>query len=196
MRARRVLVLVAVAAVTLVGCTGGSSGTTGSGGGHGATTTVAGGLPDSYTGSREALMSVLGPPDAFVSKVESLDGNDVAVETFFYAALAHRFDIVNDVVVGDEAIPPYPDGTILPLHISYYDVRTGLTMQEVTKSLEQITLTPIDGTSLGLPDGTQVLAGDQVVIGLLDGLVFYVQTFPLVPDTTGSLRAYLDGSAP
>ena len=148
------------------------------------------------TDTKEALLGVLGAPDAFTSKVVVLDGAEVPVESFVYAELSRAYEMVDGVVVGEEEIEAFPDGTLLPLHLGYYDMRTGVTETEVREALAGYELTAIDATSLDMPAGAKVLAGSQVLIGLVDDLVVYIQTYPLVPDEGGAFTAYLEGDQP
>ena len=189
MSARWWRLAVAAAIVSgLTACSGSAGRSTGPG---------AGSAPLVNTDNREALMSVLGPPDAFTKKIVQVEGGpDATMESFVYAALAHRYDMVDGLVVGDEAIDPFPDGTVLPKHITYYDVNVGAPAEDVRKAMTPIELTQTDGAALGMPAGAVVLTGGQLMVVLVDDKVVYAQTYPLVPDPSGELQAYLDGSEP
>jgi hypothetical protein len=153
-----------------------------------------GGAPAFPMDTKDALVSVLGPPDAYSAKVVVLDDGEATVETHTYADLSTRFDIVDGLVVGSEAVEPYPDGTLLPLHVSV--LRLGMTEAEVRDSLIGVELTEVDGVALDMPAGSSVLAGGQVLICLFDDRVVYLQTYPLVPDDDGAFQAYLESDEP
>ncbi|MCU0259451.1 MAG: hypothetical protein MUE78_00390 [Ilumatobacteraceae bacterium] len=193
-------VLGAAIALVLSGCGGGSD--SGSDGSIAPGTTTASegsvpaGSPAVVTDTVDALFAALGPPDAFTRKVVVLEDRDSTVDSVVYAELAQRFDAVDGIVVGSEDIEAFPDGTILPLSYSFFDVGIGMTEQEVRDSLAEVELVETEGTLLDLPPGSNVLAGSQIMVGLQDDQVVYVQTFPLVPDESGELQAYLEGSEP
>ena len=75
-------------------------------------------------------------------------------------------------------------------------MRTGVTETEVREALAGYELTTVDATALDMPAGAKVLAGSQVLIGLVDDRVVYIQTYPLVPDEGGAFQAYLEGGQP
>jgi hypothetical protein len=154
------------------------------------TTTLASTVPAVASNTSDALISVFGFPDAFRTEVQVVDGESVMRQTYVYAEIGQRFDLVNGVVVGNEAIEPLPEDTLLPLHYSVYDVWPGMTRDEVIAAMAGVDLTPIDASSFTTEGGT-VLAGGQIVIGLLDDVVVYVETFPLVPDPSGEYEALL-----
>lgn len=155
--------------------------------------TTPGGAPTFPMDSREALVSVLGTPDAMSGKILVVGDLEMWVESYTYADLATRFDLSNGLVVGSEAIDPFPDGTLLPLHVG---VRLGMTEAEVRDTLIGFELTEVDGATFDLPAGSSILAGGQVMIGLFEDRVVYLQTYPLVPDADGEFQAYLDGDQP
>lgn len=200
-RSSRMLVRAALV-LALAACSGGggtSSGTSGtSPTDGGATTSPASTMPTTspIPADAESLFAVLGPPDIFQRELHVLDGQQVLVESYTYAEIGQRFDVVGGLVVGNEAIDEFPDGTLLPLQYHVYEVWPGAMRADVESSLEGVDLTEIDGAALELPEGATVLGAPQLVIGLLDGVVIYVETFALVPDEAGEFEAYLAGSEP
>ena len=197
MTPRRVLHCLAATAalVALVSCSGGGDGGDGSAGTGvqttgGAAQSVAPAVP---MDTREALVSVLGTPDAVSGKIVVVDDLEMWVESLTYADLAMRFDVASGVVIGSEAIDPFPEGTLLPLHVR---VQLGMSQAEVRDSLAGFELTEVQGTVLDLPVGSVVLAGGQVLVGLFEDRVVSHQTYPLVPDVDGEFQAYLDGDLP
>ncbi|MBK9971102.1 MAG: hypothetical protein IPP16_10350 [Acidimicrobiaceae bacterium] len=183
------------ALVALVSCSGGGDGGDGSAGTGvqttgGAAQSVAPAVP---MDTREALVSVLGTPDAVSGKIVVVDDLEMWVESLTDADLAVRFDVASGVVIGSEAIDPFPEGTLLPLHVR---VQLGMSQAEVRDSLAGFELTEVQGTVLDLPVGSVVLAGGQVLVGLFEDRVVYYQTYPLVPDVDGEFQAYLDGDLP
>jgi hypothetical protein len=199
-RGGRSLVIGTAIALVLSGCGGGSDRESEGSIAPGTTAVSEGsvpvGSPAVVTDTVDALLAALGPPDAFTRKVVVLEDRDSTVDSMVYAELAQRFDVVDGVVVGSEDIEAYPDGTILPLSYAFFDVGIGMTEQEVRDSLAPVELVATDGAQLDLPSGSTVLAGSQIIVGLQDDQVVYVQTFPLVPDESGELQTYLDGSEP
>jgi hypothetical protein len=186
---RRLAVIVA-SVLAVVACTGtDGSADPDSGGSAGAAAAV-------VTDSKEALLGVLGPPDAFTTKVVAVGDAEVPVDSFVYAELGRSYEMVDGVVVGEEEVEAFPDGTMLPLHLGYYDVRTGMTETEVRQSLEGYELTSIDAAALDMPAEATLLAAGQILIGLIDDRVVYIQTYPLVPDADGAFQDYLEGGQP
>ena len=66
------------------------------------------------TDTKEALLGVLGPPDAFTSKVAVLDAAEVPVESFVYAELGRSYEMVDGLVVGEEEVEAFPRRDVAP----------------------------------------------------------------------------------
>lgn len=133
--------------------------------------------------NRPQVLQQMGPPDIFKVSFQDLNGTRVRQEEWSYFDDQTRFDFVNGALVWTINITSMPDPSV---NTSVYDPLSftdGMTIEEVQALLKGQQLTQVDLTDYGVP-ATQVLAGDQILLGFDGGKLVYVRTFELAPGVT------------
>ena len=137
---------------------------------------------------RPGVLEYLGRPDAFDIAIVEVDGIDVCMESWRYYQYGTRVDFVDGEAVWTIEIEPGPDGT---LYAAWYDPTSfHVGMSAVGASLVAADASPagtvpqlIDLSEGGEElDGGAMLVGDQIIIGLHNERVVYVETIALEPE--------------
>jgi hypothetical protein len=150
------------------------------------------GLTDALAGDvgddRSEVLAYLGRPDAFNISIVTVDGVPVKMESWHYYQFGTRVDFVDGAAMWTIEIEPLPEGTILPAWYDPLAFEVGMSEEEATRIVtsaspagaepEMIDLSP-GGKDLA---GGTALVGDQILIGLYQGEVVYVETVALVPE--------------
>ena len=130
---------------------------------------------------RPELLAELGGPDAFVITVDEVDGTLSRFESWSYFAAGTQIDLVDGEVLWDIATEPLPDGSWLPLMYDPSEFTMMASRDDTLGSLEGVELSRIESDVDVEVDGTEVWAGEQLMLGFVDDHLVYVETFPLAP---------------
>ncbi len=148
-------------------------------------------LAEDAVDDRQELLAYLGRPDAFTISRVVVDGVPLRVESWRYYGFGLRVDFVDGEIAWTIDIEPVPEGTILAAWYDPMDFEVGMSQSEVQSLLVSTSpagMTPesID-TSAGGPEfeGSSLLAGDQIMVGLDPSGLVYVETFALFPEQEG-----------
>ena len=130
---------------------------------------------------RPALLADIGGPDAFVITVDEIDGTLSRFESWSYFAAGTQIDLVDGEVLWDIAIDPLPDGSLLPLMYDPMEFTMMASRDDTLRTLEGVDVRRIESDVDVEVDGTEVWAGEQLMLGFVDDHLVYVETFPLAP---------------
>jgi hypothetical protein len=137
---------------------------------------------------RPGILGYLGRPDAFTISLTLVDGAIVRTENWRYYQFGTRVDFVDGIAVWTIDIEPMPDGTMFAAWYDPLAFETGMTESEVAALVAGASPAGEAPTRLALDEGGAdleggvVLAGDQIMIGLSDDQLVYVETVALVPE--------------
>ncbi len=137
---------------------------------------------------RPGVMLELGRPDAFDISIVHVEGGDVRMESWRYFQYATRVDFVDGEAVWTVAIDPVPEGTIFAAWYDPLAFTSGMSLEEVTtlaSAQSPAGMVPVYiDVSQGGEDlaGGMILVGDQILIGIEENKVVYVETVPLIPE--------------
>ncbi len=128
---------------------------------------------------RPVMLGQLGGPDAFVITVDEIDGTISRFESWSYFDARTQIDFVDGEVLWDLEIDDVPDGTYLPLLYSPMEFEMLASVGATLASLDDVELVRVDdGDGLDEP-GSELWAGEQLVLGFADDQLVYVETMPL-----------------
>lgn len=149
-------------------------------------------LQEALTGevvdNRLEVYAYLGRPDAFDIAIVEVEGSLVRMESWRYYQYGVQVDFADGSALWVVEIEPMPEGTIFAAWydpVDFLDVVTGSEAIEVATitSPTQMVPTVIDFSEGGDPfAGGTALVGDQIVIGLVEDQVVYVETIAFVPE--------------
>lgn len=150
-------------------------------------------LAEETIDDRPGVISYLGLPDAFTISELMLEGTAVRVETWRYFAFGTRVDFIDGEATLTMDIEPAPEDSILP---AWYDpLAFELGMSQMDASQVAQTASPagkgpevvsLAGAGEEFAGGL-MLVGDQIILGLDETGLIYVETIGLFPDEgTGS----------
>lgn len=148
-------------------------------------------LAEETVDDRPGVISYLGLPDAFTISEIMLDGTPVRVETWRYFAFGTRVDYIDGEATWTMDIDPAPEDSILPAWYDPLAFELGMSQSEVARiaaAASPAGMTPewIDLADAGEDLGTgSMLVGDQIVLGLDETGLIYVETIGLFPDGEG-----------
>ncbi len=134
---------------------------------------------------RPEVLSFLGQPDAFTISIVAVEDTEVRMESWRYYQFGTRVDFVDGEAALTIEIAPAPDGAIFPAWFDPLAFRAGMTAAEAAgvaadaspagAQVESIDLAP-GGEDLA---GGQFFVGDQIVIGIQNDRLVYVETVGL-----------------
>ena len=148
-------------------------------------------LQEETIDDRPEVVSYLGLPDAFTISEIILEGVPVRVETWRYFAFEMRVDFVDGEATWTIDIEPAPEDSILPAWYDPLAFELGMSPSEaalVATSASQAAMTPeVIDLSEGGEDlsGATMMVGDQILIGLDESGLVYVETIALFPAEEG-----------
>jgi hypothetical protein len=131
--------------------------------------------------SRPEVLRLMGQPDSFTLQWQDLDGTLVRWEEWSYLDAAARFDFIDGELVWTGDLDPVVDGAIFAHAYSPMDFEPTMTIDDVRSMFPEQTFEEASLAEADIPAGV-VLAGDQILLGIENGLLVYVQTFALNPD--------------
>lgn len=136
---------------------------------------------------RPEILATLGTPDAFDISFVQVEGVQVRTESWRYYQYGTRVDFVDGEAVWTIEIEPMPDGTIFAAWYDPLAFEAGMTAAEASRVAAAASPAGVEPASIDLAEGGEDLAGgaalvgDQIVIGLYQDQVVYVETVALVP---------------
>ena len=148
-------------------------------------------LSEQTIDDRPEVIGYLGLPDAFTISEIMLDGSPVRVETWRYFAFGTRVDFVDGEATWTMDIEPTPEDSILPAWYDPLEFDLGMTQAEAARvaaaaspagmSPEMVSLAGAgDEFASGL-----MMVGDQIILGLDETGLIYVETIGLFPEGEG-----------
>lgn len=137
---------------------------------------------------RPGVIEALGLPDAFDIAIVKVAGGAVRMESWRYYQYGTRVDFVDGEAVWTAEIEPMPDGTLFAAWYNPLEFAAGMTADLASQAasaaspagttLERIDLSP-GGEEFA---GSRVLVGDQILVGVDETGLVYVETVALVPE--------------
>jgi hypothetical protein len=137
---------------------------------------------------RPEILATLGRPDAFDISIVVVEGVQVRMESWRYYQYGTRVDFVDGEAVWTAAIEPMPDGTLFAAWYDPLAFETGMTGAEIAQLVAAASPAGTEPTAIDLAEGGEDLAGgtalvgDQILIGLYEDEVVYVETVALMPE--------------
>ena len=137
---------------------------------------------------RPQVLAYLGRPDTFDISLVEVEGGRVRLESWRYFQYGTRIDFVDGEAVLTAEIEPMPDGT---LFAAWYDPLTfgdGMSADEAIQTVAAASPAGAAPQRFELAEGGEelaggaLLAGDQILIGLYEERVVYVETLALMPE--------------
>lgn len=136
---------------------------------------------------RAGVLEYLGNPDAFdISSIE-VEGQEVRRESWRYFQYATRVDFVDGQAVWTVEIEALPEGTILAAWYDPLAFEVGMSADQASQLVAEASPAGAHPQLIDLSEGGEdlsggsALVGDQILIGLQDDRVVYVETVALVP---------------
>jgi hypothetical protein len=140
---------------------------------------------------RPGVLAYLGPPDAFDIAIVQVEGGTVRKESWRYYQYATRVDFVDGEAVLTMEIEPMPEGTLFAAWYDPLAFEEGMTGAEVASVAASASPAGMEPEALDLSEGGEDLAGgtalvgDQILIGLHEDRLVYVETVALMPGEVG-----------
>ena len=137
---------------------------------------------------RPGVLDYLGPPDAFDIAIVQVEGGTVRRESWRYYQYATRVDFVDGEAVLTMEIEPMPEGTLFAAWYDPLAFEQGMTGAEVASVAAAASPAGMEPEFIDLSEdgedlaGGTVLAGDQILMGLHEDRLVYVETVALVPE--------------
>jgi hypothetical protein len=136
---------------------------------------------------RPEVLATLGRPDAFDISFVTVEGGQVRMESWRYYQFGTRVDFVDGEAIWTMEIEPVPDGTLFAAWYDPLDFEAGMSGVEVAQVIAAASPAGAAPERIDLAEGGEDLAGgsalvgDQIVVGLHEDRVVYVETMALVP---------------
>ncbi len=140
---------------------------------------------------RPGVLAYLGPPDAFDIAIVQVEGGTIRRESWRYYQYATRVDFVDGEAVLTMEIEPMPEDTLFAAWYDPLAFEEGMTGEEVSQVAAAASPAGMEPEPLDLSEGGEDLAGgtalvgDQILIGLHEERLVYVETVALMPGTAG-----------
>jgi hypothetical protein len=141
--------------------------------------------------NRPEILSYLGNPDAFDISIVEVEGVQVRLESWRYFQYGTRVDFVDGEAVWTIPIEPMPEGTIFAAWYDPLDFEIGMTAAEAVHVITNASPAGAAPELIDLAEGGDdlvggaALVGDQIMVGLENDQVVYVETIALVPEGGG-----------
>ena len=136
---------------------------------------------------RPGVLEYLGNPDAFdISSIE-VEGQEVRRESWRYFQYGTRVDFVDGQAVWTVEIEALPEGAILAAWYHPLAFEVGMSADQASQLVAEASPAGAHPQLIDLSKGGEdlsggsALVGDQILIGLQDDRVVYVETVALVP---------------
>lgn len=148
-------------------------------------------LAEQTIDDRPELIGYLGLPDAFTISEIMLEGTPVRVETWRYFAFGTRVDFVDGEATWTMDIEPAPEDSILPAWYDPLAFEMGMSPEEAARVAASASPAGMSPESLSLAGAGEefasglMLVGDQIILGLDETGLIYVETIGLFPEGEG-----------
>jgi hypothetical protein len=137
---------------------------------------------------RPGVLESLGPPDAFDISIVEVEGQDVRMESWRYYQYGTRVDFVDGEALWTMEIEPMPEGTIFAAWYDPLAFEVGMSRAQASQVASNASPAGAVPRLIDLAEGGDDLAGgaalvgDQILIGLYEDRVVFVETVALVPE--------------
>ena len=136
---------------------------------------------------RPGVLATLGRPDAFDISFVAVEGGQVRMESWRYYQFGTRVDFVDGEAVWTMEIEPVPAGTLFAAWYDPMDFEAGMSAAEASRVIAAASPAGAAPERIDLAEGGEDLAGgsalvgDQILVGLYEDRVVYVETVALAP---------------
>lgn len=136
---------------------------------------------------RPTVLEYLGRPDAFSISILTVENVQVRMESWRYYQFGTRVDFVDGEAAWTMEIDPAPEGTIFAAWYDPLAFRQGMTMDEVVQAITSASPANVPPETIDLAPGGEdleggvFLVGDQILVGMEDDKLVYVETMGLFP---------------
>lgn len=137
---------------------------------------------------RPEVFAYLGRPDAFDIAIIEVEGVPVRMETWRYYQFGTQVDFVDGNALWVIEIDPMPEGTIFAAWYNPLDFFDGITGSQAIRNATASSPAGIEPHRIDLSEGGEDLAGgfamvgDQILMGIYEDQVVYIETIALVPE--------------
>jgi hypothetical protein len=134
---------------------------------------------------RPEVLALLGRPDAFKMSLLDVEGHTVRHESWWYFGLGTQIDFVDGETVWTLEVSPAPPGSISPAWYDPLAFEPGMSAVAAIQLAAQASPAGLAPEIIDVSEGGQdlagalILVGDQILLGILDDQVVYVETVPL-----------------
>jgi hypothetical protein len=136
---------------------------------------------------RPGVLATLGRPDAFDISIVAVEGGQVRMESWRYYQFGTRVDFVDGEAIWTMEIEPVPDGTLFAAWYDPMAFEAGMPAAEASQVIAAASPAGAAPERIDLAEGGEDLAGgsalvgDQILVGLYEDRVVYVETVALEP---------------
>ena len=137
---------------------------------------------------RAEVYENLGRPDAFDISIVEVEGVPVRMESWRYYQYGSQVDFVDGSALWIVELDPVPEGTVFAAWYDPRDFVDGISGTAAIQLATQSSPSKLVPQRISLAEGGEDLAGglalvgDQIVIGLYENQVVYVETIALMPE--------------
>lgn len=137
---------------------------------------------------RPEVYAYLGRPDAFDIAIVEVEGVLVRMESWRYYQYGTQVDFVDGNALWVIEIDPMPEDTLFAAWYNPMDFYDGITGTAAIKIATKASPANMEPQIIDLAEGGEdlvggfALVGDQIVIGLYEDQVIYIETMALVPE--------------
>ena len=126
-------------------------------------------------------MERFGPPDAFSFAYEPGEGGAAPIlqEEWFHFEWLTRFEFIDGRLVDEVAVEPLPDPSVVPLWYRPEDFAPGMSLEQLKQRFGAELASSRAEVPQAFGSGMELYAADQIVFGLREGRLEYVETVPL-----------------
>lgn len=144
-------------------------------------------LSDPTSDDRAGVVAYLGLPDAFTIEGIMVDGKLVRMESWRYYGFGLRVDFVDGEASWTMDIDPVPEDSLLPAWYDPRDFKLGMPVAQASAVAQAASPAEMAPVPMDLSEGGEDLAGatmltgDQILMGLDNTGLVYVETVGLLP---------------
>lgn len=145
-------------------------------------------LEGKLTNHRTEIYADLGRPDAFDISIVEVEGVPVRRESWRYYQYGAQVDFVEGAALWVVELDPVPEETLFAAWYDPLDFMDGITGAQAIQVATAASPTGVVPQRIDLAQGGQdlvggfALVGDQIIIGLFEDQVVFVETIALMPE--------------
>lgn len=145
-------------------------------------------LTEEVEDHRPQTLEMLGRPDTFSISEMDVDGHKLVQEAWLYYGLGTQVDFINGEAAYTSSLDPVPEETIFPAWYDPLAFSSDMMKAEIIEAASGASpagTIPVAISSESLSDefpGGEILIGDQILIGVYEGRVVYIETVALFPE--------------